>query len=110
MSPDAPRRPRIQHVTATGTALAAVLLPMVVGVLVAKSMGADPLSPVNALVTSGGQRARVCPSQLRSCGRRALRRWKPEAARVRPTGQGTGRALRRRRRTDATAPAATAAS
>ncbi|NUK04651.1 hypothetical protein HRW18_00445 [Streptomyces lunaelactis] len=90
MNPHAPRRPRMQRVTTTGTALAVTLLPLMVGVLVAKSMGADPMSPVNALITSGGQRARVCPSQLRSCGRTALRRWKPMAARVQVARLGAG--------------------
>ncbi|WP_338674348.1 hypothetical protein V1460_15750 [Streptomyces sp. SCSIO 30461] len=81
MDPEVPRTLRIQHVTMTGTALATALLPLVVGVLVAKSMGADPMTSVNALITSGGQRARVCPSQLRGCGRSALARWKGGAER-----------------------------
>ncbi|WP_351225763.1 hypothetical protein [Streptomyces sp. NPDC002133] len=72
-----PRHPRVQHVTTTGTALAAALLPLVVGVLLAKAMAADPLTPVNALITSGGRRARVSPSHWRGCGRNALRHgWK----------------------------------
>ncbi|MEU2110001.1 hypothetical protein [Streptomyces sp. NPDC019507] len=72
MNADAPRSPRIQQVTTTGTALAAALLPLMVGVLVAKSLGADPMAPVNALIAGGGQRPRVCPAQLRGCGRSAL--------------------------------------
>ncbi|OEJ23644.1 hypothetical protein AR457_03175 [Streptomyces agglomeratus] len=68
----------MQHVTTTGTALAVALLPLAVGVLLAKTMAGDPLAPVNALITSGGQRARVSPSQWRGCGRTALSRWKAE--------------------------------
>ncbi|MFJ1594155.1 hypothetical protein ACIOD0_28495 [Kitasatospora albolonga] len=74
MDSEAPRRPRIQHVTTAGTALAVTLLPLVVGVLLAKSMAADPMTSVNALVTNGGHRARVSPGQLRGCGGDALRR------------------------------------
>ncbi|MCJ1676738.1 hypothetical protein MTF65_05120 [Streptomyces sp. APSN-46.1] len=60
MTSDAPRpasRPRIQHVTTAGSALAVALVPLFVGVLVAKGLGADPLTPVNALISGGGQRA-----------------------------------------------------
>lgn len=67
-------RPRIQHVTTAGTALAVSLLPLVVGVLLAKSMAADPMTSVNALVTNGAHRPRVSPKQWRSCGGDALRR------------------------------------
>ncbi|MEW1612879.1 MULTISPECIES: hypothetical protein [unclassified Streptomyces] len=74
MDPAAPRRPRIQHVTTAGTALAVTLLPLVVGVLLAKSLAADPMTSVNALVTNGGHRPRVSPNQWRSCGGDALRR------------------------------------
>ncbi|MDT0490032.1 hypothetical protein RM717_05900 [Streptomyces griseus] len=74
MDSEALRRPRIQHVTTAGTALAVTLLPLVVGVLLAKSMAADPMTSVNALVTNGGHRARVSPKQLRGCGGDALRR------------------------------------
>lgn len=74
MVPEAPRHPRVQNVTTAGTALAVTLLPLVVGVLLARTMAVDPLSPVNALVTSGGQRARVTRSQWRGYGRSALRR------------------------------------
>ncbi|MFJ9638970.1 hypothetical protein [Streptomyces sp. NPDC101178] len=66
--------PRIQHVTTAGTALAVSLLPLVVGVLLAKSMAADPMTSVNALVTNGAHRPRVSPKQWRSCGGDALRR------------------------------------
>lgn len=78
MIPDPPRRANMRHVTTTGSALAAALLPLVVGMLLAKTMAGDPLAPVNALITSGGQRARVSPSQWRSCGRTTLSRWKAE--------------------------------
>lgn len=73
MVPEAPRHPRIQNVTAAGTTLAVTLLPLVIGVLLARTMAMDPLTPVNALVTSGGQRARIAPSQWRGYGRSTLR-------------------------------------
>ncbi|MFJ6948710.1 hypothetical protein ACISU4_29415 [Streptomyces wuyuanensis] len=97
MNADASRRPRIQHVTTTGSALATALLPLMVGILVAKSLGADPMTPVNALIAGGGQRARVCPAQLRSCGRGALRRRRPGAAPGAESDRRPGpvRALRR---------------
>ena len=50
--------------TATGSALAVALLPLVVGALVARSVGGDPMASVNALITTGGQRARLSRSQL----------------------------------------------
>ncbi|WP_405719222.1 hypothetical protein [Streptomyces sp. NBC_00046] len=76
MLPDAPSRPRIQHVTAAGTTLALSLAPLVIGVLLAKTMAADPMTPVNALVTRGGQPVPISPAQWRGCGRQALRGWK----------------------------------
>ncbi|MFF1510236.1 hypothetical protein [Streptomyces sp. NPDC058326] len=66
MSFDA-RRPRpLQHVTATGTALAVALGPLVIGALLARSVGGDPMVSVNALIAGGGQRARISRAQLRS--------------------------------------------
>ncbi|WP_371582455.1 hypothetical protein [Streptomyces sp. NBC_01314] len=64
-----PSRPRsLRNVTATatatGSALAVVLLPLVVGALVARSAGGDPMASVNALMTGGGERARLSRSQL----------------------------------------------
>ncbi|MFK0046671.1 hypothetical protein ACIQU4_21695 [Streptomyces sp. NPDC090741] len=53
----AARPRRMQHVTIAGSALAVALVPLVVGVLVAKGIAADPHTPVNALITGGGQRA-----------------------------------------------------
>lgn len=50
--------------TATGSALAVALLPLVVGALVARSVGGDPMASVNALIAGGGERARLSPSQL----------------------------------------------
>lgn len=58
--------------TATGSALAVALLPLVVGALVARTAGGDPMVSVNALIAGGGQRARLSRSQLRGCGGRAL--------------------------------------
>lgn len=66
--------PRIQHVTVAGTALAAAVLPLVVGVLLAKVAAADPMTSVNALITNGAHRPRISPAQWRSCGRDTLRR------------------------------------
>ncbi|MEK8142092.1 hypothetical protein NKH18_04160 [Streptomyces sp. M10(2022)] len=51
-----------------GTALAVTLLPVVIGVLLARTMAADPLTPVNALITSGAAR-RIAPAQWRRYGR-----------------------------------------
>ncbi|MFF8614281.1 MULTISPECIES: hypothetical protein [unclassified Streptomyces] len=76
MLPDTPHRPRLQHVTAAGTTLAVTLAPLVIGVLLAKAAAADPMAPVNALVTRGGQPVPLSPAQWRRCGRQALRRWK----------------------------------
>ncbi|MFI9630395.1 hypothetical protein [Streptomyces sp. NPDC052042] len=73
MVPDAPHRPRLRHMASTGTALAVSLAPLVIGVLLAKSMAADPLTPVNALATRGGQAVPLSPAQWRGCGVRALR-------------------------------------
>ncbi|MEV3931238.1 MULTISPECIES: hypothetical protein [unclassified Streptomyces] len=63
MVPDAPTRPRIHTLAGAGTALAVTLLPLAVGILLARTMALDPMAPVNALVTSGGQRARLGPSR-----------------------------------------------
>ncbi|MFE5242427.1 MULTISPECIES: hypothetical protein [unclassified Streptomyces] len=73
----APPRPRIQkNLTSAGSALAVTLLPLAVGVLLARTMALDPMTPVNALVTSGGQRARIAPSRwvLRARTRELLSR------------------------------------
>ncbi|MES9508906.1 hypothetical protein ABWJ92_21230 [Streptomyces sp. NPDC000609] len=76
MLPDAPLRARMQHVTSAGTTLALALAPLVIGVLFAKTMATDPMTPVNALATRGGQALPVSPAQWRGCGRQALRDWK----------------------------------
>ncbi|MFF9570026.1 hypothetical protein [Streptomyces sp. NPDC014685] len=78
MLPDTPHRPRLQHVTAAGTTLAVTLAPLVIGVLLAKAAAADPMAPVNALVTRGGQPVPLSPAQWRRCGGQALRRWKKD--------------------------------
>ncbi|MCX5414622.1 hypothetical protein [Streptomyces sp. NBC_00059] len=73
----APPRPRIQkNLTSAGSALAVTLFPLAVGVLLARTMALDPMTPVNALVTSGGQRARIAPSRwvLRARTRELLSR------------------------------------
>ncbi|MEE1813413.1 hypothetical protein [Streptomyces sp. BE133] len=76
MAPDTPPRPRMQHVATAGTALAVTLAPLVIGVLLAKTMATDPMTPVNAMVTRGGQPVPISPAQWHRCGRHALRRWK----------------------------------
>lgn len=66
MTSEARRSRPLQHVTATGTALAVALGPVLVGALLARSVGADPMASVNALIAGGGQRARISRAQLRS--------------------------------------------
>ncbi|GAA4929192.1 hypothetical protein GCM10023237_58800 [Streptomyces coeruleoprunus] len=102
MTSEAPRRVRLRHVTTTGTALAGALLPLVVGVLLAKAMAADPMTPVNALITNGG-RARIPQGELRRRGGTALRTLKARrvrgrsgpVSRRRPTAGGVPRPGRR---------------
>ncbi|MFE5534886.1 hypothetical protein [Streptomyces sp. NPDC056492] len=75
MTSDATARPRrMQHVTTAGSALAVALVPLVVGVLVAKGIAADPHTPVNALITGGGQRAGLPRAEWRRRGHATLRR------------------------------------
>ncbi|MFF3864159.1 hypothetical protein [Streptomyces sp. NPDC002209] len=70
----APRPRRMQHVTTAGSALAVALVPLVVGVLVAKGMAADPHAPVNALITGGGQRAGLPRAEWRRRGHATMHR------------------------------------
>ncbi|MDD9376020.1 hypothetical protein M8Z33_04910 [Streptomyces sp. ZAF1911] len=71
----AANRPRMQqHVTTAGSALAVALVPLVVGVLVAKGLAADPHAPVNALITGGGQRAGLPRAEWRRRGAATMRR------------------------------------
>ncbi|MCX5388676.1 hypothetical protein [Streptomyces sp. NBC_00094] len=74
MTSDARRHRPLQHVTATGTALAVALGPVVIGALLVRSAGGDPMASVNALIAGGGQRARISRAQLRSCGGRVQAR------------------------------------
>lgn len=77
MTSDAARtvpRPRMQHVTIAGSALAVALVPLVVGVLLAKGLAADPHTPVNALITGGGQRAGLPRAEWRRRGHNTMRR------------------------------------
>ncbi|MER5964677.1 hypothetical protein [Streptomyces sp. NPDC002057] len=69
MTSEAGRSRSLQHVTATGTALAVALGPLVIGALLARSVGGDPMVSVNALIAGGGQRARISRAQLRSGAR-----------------------------------------
>ncbi|MER8047578.1 hypothetical protein [Streptomyces sp. NPDC094032] len=109
--PRAPRPPRnvTTTATATGSALAVALLPLMLGALVARTAGGDPMVSVNALIASGGQRARLSRTQLRTCGGRALatargawgragRRADGDWCGVAPAGAGsrTGRAVTRK--------------
>lgn len=66
MTSEARRTRPLQHVTATGTALAVALGPVLVGALIARSVGADPMASVNALIAGGGRSARISRAQLRS--------------------------------------------
>ncbi len=70
----APSRHRLapRRLAPLGTALAGALLPLALGVLFAKAMAVDPLTPVNALITNGG-RPRVSPAQLRGGVRGGVR-------------------------------------
>ncbi|MGW2304757.1 hypothetical protein [Streptomyces sp. NPDC001809] len=77
MSFDVRRNRPLQRATATGAALAVALGPVVVGALLARSVGGDPMASVNALIAGGGQRARIAPAPLHPT---ALRR---SAARLR---------------------------
>ncbi|WNZ13759.1 hypothetical protein [Streptomyces sp. 11x1] len=90
--------------TATGSALAVVLLPLVVGALVARSAGADPMASVNALIAGGGERAKLSRNHLpvlrnmRSVPRRVGARWAgrrlaTDGPAVRPPVRPSGRRL-----------------
>ncbi|WP_234318237.1 hypothetical protein [Streptomyces sp. NRRL S-244] len=84
---------RMQHVTSAGSALAVALVPLVVGVLVAKGIAADPHTPVNALITGGGQRAGLPRAEWRRRGHATMRRLR--TARQRTARQRTARPCRR---------------
>ncbi|MFJ3903796.1 hypothetical protein [Streptomyces sp. NPDC090025] len=85
-------RPRVPlgTVTATGSALAVALLPVVAGALLARSMGGDPMVSVNALIAGGGQRARISRTQLRGAWHRSA----PHLVRRRAAAHGPRRADR----------------
>ncbi|MFB7978698.1 hypothetical protein [Streptomyces vinaceus] len=93
MTSDATARPRrMRHVTTAGSALAVALVPLVVGVLVAKGIAADPHAPVNALITGGGQRAGLPRAEWRRRGHATMRRLRTArrlTARRRPASAGT---------------------
>ncbi|MER6780830.1 MULTISPECIES: hypothetical protein [unclassified Streptomyces] len=86
----AARPRRMQHVTTAGSALAVALVPLVVGVLVAKGIAADPHTPVNALITGGGQRAGLPRAEWRRRGHATLHRLR--TARRRPVSPSRARA------------------
>ncbi|MFE1268102.1 hypothetical protein [Streptomyces sp. NPDC058758] len=113
MSLRTPRRPRpLRHATATGTALVVALGPVVVGALLARSVGGDPMVSVNALIAGGGQRARVSRDQLRSCRRRMNARRVQAVrglrARTKPRGEPSSAPGARTGRAASTGPAAAA--
>ncbi|UQW99773.1 hypothetical protein [Streptomyces sp. RerS4] len=96
-APD-PRPARLRRVTAAGSALAVALTPLVVGVLVAKGLAADPHAPVNALITGGGQRAGLPRGEWGRRGHATVRRLRTArsgAARRCAAVRGRRRAVRR---------------
>ncbi|GHB53257.1 hypothetical protein GCM10010347_24080 [Streptomyces cirratus] len=78
----------MQQVATAGSALAVALVPLVVGVLIAKGMAADPHAPVNALIAGGGRRAGLPRAEWRRYGHTAVRR-------LRTTREHTTRSARR---------------
>lgn len=72
----------MQHVTSAGTTLALTLAPLVIGVLLARTMALDPHAPVNALITRGVRGAGISPAEWRGCGRSALRRCRGRGSRA----------------------------
>lgn len=80
----AANRPHLRRVTTAGAALAVALGPLVVGVLVAKGIAADPHAPVNALITGGGQRVGLPRAEWR-------RHRHTTARRLRTVRRGTAR-------------------
>lgn len=111
MSLRTPRRPRpLRRASATGTALVVALGPVVVGALLARSVGGDPMVSVNALIAGGGQRARVSRHQLRSCGgrmnARRVQALRGLRARTNPWGEASAASGSRIGRADSTRPAA----
>lgn len=73
-SASAPAHPRMRHVTTAGSALAVALVPLVVGVLLAKALAADPMTPVNALIAGGAQRASLPRGEWSRRGRSTVHR------------------------------------
>lgn len=67
-------RPHLRHVTTAGSALAVALVPLVVGVLVAKGLAADPHAPVSALITGGGRPAGLPRAEWSRRGHATMRR------------------------------------
>ncbi|RPF29479.1 hypothetical protein EDD96_6003 [Streptomyces sp. Ag109_G2-6] len=88
-------RPRLQRLTCAGSALAVALVPLAVGILAAKGMGADPHAPVNALITGGGRRAGLPRAEWSRRGHGAVRRLRTARQTARRTVRGRCAALRR---------------
>ncbi|WP_328939800.1 hypothetical protein OG288_42800 [Streptomyces tauricus] len=72
MPPARPLRSATRTAATTGSALAVVILPLVVGALASRAIGGDPMASVNAMITGGGERARLSRCQLRGYRGRAL--------------------------------------
>ncbi|MFH8469270.1 hypothetical protein [Streptomyces sp. NPDC017991] len=72
MPPARPLRSATRTAATTGSALAVVILPLVVGALAARAIGGDPMASVNAMMTGGGERARLSRGQLRTYRVRTL--------------------------------------
>ncbi|WP_299539321.1 hypothetical protein [uncultured Streptomyces sp.] len=83
MLPVIRRTTRAHHVTLAGTALAGALLPLVVGVLLARAASGDPMAPVSTFVTGVGARGPARPGAWRYAGRDALRRTRRPLRRAR---------------------------
>lgn len=102
----APRRPR----RAAATALVAALGPVVVGALLARSVGGDPMVSVNALIAGGGRRAELSRTQLRVCRSRLTARRAQAVrglrARTKPWGEASPGPGSHTSRADSTSPAA----
>lgn len=110
MTSDARRARPLQHVTATGTALAVALAPVVLGALIARSVGGDPMASVNALIAGGGQRARISPAQLRTGALRRSGSFARPARQEKACGVRSWGCGSRTTRADSTSPAAVSPS
>ncbi|WP_327351039.1 hypothetical protein [Streptomyces sp. NBC_01304] len=86
-----PRARHLRHAARTGSALAATLAPLVVGALLARACATDPLTSVNALMTSTGERARLSRAEARACLKSAGRHGRSGRGEGGLAGRFTGR-------------------